>query len=99
MAIFNSYVDITRPGIFSFARPNGASAEVLQLQQVAKSSDGAVANSVWLYYVAPGVEFRGIEGQIFFGEPSEPLEDHLPGLENIQKTRENGQFVDLPIKE
>ena len=47
-------------------------AEVLQLQQVAKSSDGAVANSVWLYYVAPGTEFMGIqEGQFFIGEPLE----------------------------
>ena len=66
-------------------------SQVLQLQQVAKSSDGAVANSVWLYYVAPPAEFMGIEGQLFIGEPWEPLEYHLPGLENIQKTRENGQ--------
>ena len=31
---------------------------VLQMQQVARSSDGAVANSVWLYYVEPQIEVR-----------------------------------------
>ena len=36
--------------------PHRGFGEVLQLQQVARSSDGAVANSVWLYYVAPGAE-------------------------------------------
>ena len=72
-------------------------SQVLQLQQVAKSSDGAVANSVWLYYVAPPAEFMGIQGgQIYRGTIG--ISFTRPG----KHTKNEGKWpfiVDLPIEE